>query len=251
MEIKINRHDDGKRRFGFAYYKNSWYDKYNGKRLFGFNYYNKEKLGFCDFIEVIKEDLLKHISKNRGFICEEDLFMPKRQGIINEKGRYIHFTINYDYGDDDHGFSYCDDINFGVNGICVFKFVKDLLNCANEEYKEWLKEYVDENMGGAYRYVNEDYVRLNGYDEYYGRVDGYEGYYDKECNINKFDKEFTVYSLEVDIYVNEDKIIHKKKFYKSLYDDLMKVAWHPSRYLDWCIDVEELKFLEELWGDED
>ena len=32
----------------------------------------------------------------------------------------------------------------------------------------------------------------------------------------------------------------------------MPIAWHPSRYLDWCIDFEELKFLEEeVFGEED
>ena len=69
-------------------------------------------------------------------------------------------------------------------------------------------------------------------------------------NFNRGD-DFIIDSMVVSICTNPYKINHKNKFYKSLYDDLMKVAWHPSRYLDWCIDVEELKFLEELWGDED
>ena len=29
----------------------------------------------------------------------------------------------------------------------------------------------------------------------------------------------------------------------------MVIAWHPSRYLDWCIDVEELRDLKERWGE--
>ena len=226
MEIK-NNHDDCKRRFSFDYYKKSWYDKDNGKRLFGFNYYNKEKLGFCDFIEVIKEDLLKHISKNRGF--------------IHEKDRYIYFTINYDDDCVEYGFGCHSNINFGVNGICVDKFVKDLLNCANEEYEERLKEYVDENVGVYYPYFNGEYVNyFDYYDNYYGGVDGY---YDKECNINKFDKEFTVLSLEVDIYVNEYKINHKNKFYKNLNKEIKEAVWDYN----WYLDFEELRDLNKRW----
>ena len=172
------------------------------------NYLNEKELSFCDFIEEIKEDLLKKISKNRCF--------------IDEKNSHIYFEIiYYDDNDDDDGISYYADINFGVNGICTDKFVKDLLNCANEDYNEWLKEYVEENFGGIYHYVNEDYVRLGGYDDYYGRDGIYKGYYDKECNIDKFDNNFIVDVLLVNIYVNADKLSHKKKFYKKLYDELM------------------------------
>ena len=59
-------------------------------------------------------------------------------------------------------------------------------------------------------------------------------------------------SIVVQIRIDKYKLEHKEKFYKDLYDDLMAVTWHPSRYLDWCIDFEELKFLEEeVFGEED
>ena len=83
------------------------------------------------------------------------------------------------------------------------------------------------------------------------------GYYDKECIINNFDKKYIVNSIDLNIYFRKDlnddliKAIHKNKFYKDLHDELMVIAWHPSRYLDWCIDVEELKFLKGVWGEED
>ena len=94
---------------------------YNGVRLIDFYYYNKKKLGFCFFIEEIKEDLLKHISKNRGFILNENIIF------------LIDYTdYKYFLGHIIDEF----DIIFGVNGICVKKFVKDLLNCANEYYKK-------------------------------------------------------------------------------------------------------------------
>ena len=30
-------------------------------------------------------------------------------------------------------------------------------------------------------------------------------------------------------------------------DELMPVAWHPSRYWDWCMDEDEKKTAEQLW----
>ena len=32
---------------------------------------------------------------------------------------------------------------------------------------------------------------------------------------------------------------HKARYYKSLYAELLPIAWHPDRYLDWCIDEYE------------
>ena len=48
--------------------------------------------------------------------------------------------------------------------------------------------------------------------------------------------------------MNPYRRIHKSTFYRDLHDDLMPVAWHPDRFLDWCVDIEELKCLEERWG---
>ena len=32
---------------------------------------------------------------------------------------------------------------------------------------------------------------------------------------------------------------HKARYYKSLYAELLPIAWHPDRYLDWCLDEDE------------
>ena len=32
-------------------------------------------------------------------------------------------------------------------------------------------------------------------------------------------------------------------------DELMPIAWHPSRAVDWCFDEEEKKDLKHLWGE--
>ena len=70
-----------------------------------------------------------------------------------------------------------------------------------------------------------------------------------EINPHKLEHKNKFYK---DLHDDLMKAIHKRKFYKDLHDELMVVAWRPTRYLDWCIDFEELKFLkEEVWGDED
>ena len=33
--------------------------------------------------------------------------------------------------------------------------------------------------------------------------------------------------------------IHKKQYYKSLHKELLPVAWHPDRYINWCLDEDE------------
>ena len=40
---------------------------------------------------------------------------------------------------------------------------------------------------------------------------------------------------------------HKKKYQMGIEDELMPVAWHPSRYWDWCMDEDEKKTAEQLW----
>ena len=32
------------------------------------------------------------------------------------------------------------------------------------------------------------------------------------------------------------------------WEELMPIAWHPTRILEWCLDVEELEYLKERWG---
>ena len=37
-------------------------------------------------------------------------------------------------------------------------------------------------------------------------------------------------------------------FLKDLYDELIPIAWHPSRVLEWCLDFEESKGFESALG---
>ena len=38
----------------------------------------------------------------------------------------------------------------------------------------------------------------------------------------------------------------RKKLKKDTYDELAPIAWHPDRWWDWCVDIEEKKELEKL-----
>ena len=106
-----------------------------------------------------------------------------------------------------------------MNGIYTDKFARDLLDLVNEECYLWLKTY---------------FIYDGGID--YGD--------DDEDDIN----DFIIDTFEVTIYTDVYKILHKRNFYKDLYDDLMSIAWHPDRYIDWCLDFEELRDLKERWG---
>ena len=39
---------------------------------------------------------------------------------------------------------------------------------------------------------------------------------------------------------------HKLKFSRKIADELAPVAWHPDRWWDWCIDIEEKKEIQKL-----
>ena len=67
----------------------------------------------------------------------------------------------------------------------------------------------------------------------------------RAVSIKDFDNKYIITEIFFGRVYDYFKILHKKKFHKYLRDELMVVAWHPTRYLDWCIDFEELRFLEE------
>ena len=47
--------------------------------------------------------------------------------------------------------------------------------------------------------------------------------------------------------INEYKIRHKESFnYKDFYEELMKYAYNPHRFIDWCYDEDQKKSLYEF-----
>ena len=59
-----------------------------------------------------------------------------------------------------------------------------------------------------------------------------------------------------DYWVNNDGVIkwhneeshQKRKTQKaSIKKELMRIAWHPSRYWDWCMSEDEKQETEKLW----
>ena len=41
---------------------------------------------------------------------------------------------------------------------------------------------------------------------------------------------------------------HYNKFYRKIAKELLPIAWHPDRAVDWCFDEDEKKDLHILWG---
>ena len=44
------------------------------------------------------------------------------------------------------------------------------------------------------------------------------------------------------------KAQHRRIFLNGIWEELMSVAWHPSRFVYWCLDVEEFQEVKERWG---
>ena len=49
--------------------------------------------------------------------------------------------------------------------------------------------------------------------------------------------------------VNDDlfRYHHKRKLSRRIQNDPLPVAWHPDRFLDWCVDEEEKRFFARMW----
>ena len=138
--------------------------------------------------------------------------ISKNRGFINKDREVIDFEV------------FC---SYKKNNMFSFYFLMDM---DNDEI--FIDEFTRNLLYKAYEF--DDYGLI------YYNENG-----DLDCDNDLDIKDFFIFSIKVKLYTDEYKILHKKKFYKDLYDDLMVATWHPSRYLDWCIDFEELKFLEE------
>ena len=58
-----------------------------------------------------------------------------------------------------------------------------------------------------------------------------------------------------DYYCNNDTLIEQYDRYKkrkaqkaSIKEEILPIAWHPSRYWDWCMLEDEKKETEKLWA---
>ena len=179
-----------------------------------FKYFNEKELEIGDFIDSMNKDLLKVISKNYGFL---------------DKDSPADIKITYFGKNDGEMFIYYwedDEIDFD-KGLILFDEISELLiDNANDSYERRQKQKYFMNI-----YNDED--------------DDDDDYYANSMN------DFIIDSIKITLCKDAHKVLHKKKFYNDLHNDLMAVAWHPSRYLDWCIDFEELRDLKERWGEED
>ena len=50
-------------------------------------------------------------------------------------------------------------------------------------------------------------------------------------------------ALETDLF----RWHHKKKYQMGIKEELLPIAWHPSRYWDWCMAEDEKKILENFF----
>ena len=49
---------------------------------------------------------------------------------------------------------------------------------------------------------------------------------------------------ECDDIRRKSQVVHKNLHYAALRDELMRMAWHPNRYWDWCVPEDEKRELE-------
>ena len=54
--------------------------------------------------------------------------------------------------------------------------------------------------------------------------------------------------LEIGTYDEIEASYYKrKKLKKDIHNELALIAWHPKRWWDWCVDIEEKKEVEKMW----
>ena len=94
-------------------------------------YRNDKKLGIYDFIEEIKEDLIKGLLKSREFI---PIFSSFGDYIFEDSILVEVLYYNKNNISCKSVIGFLKDKDFGVNGICARDFVKELLENANKDY---------------------------------------------------------------------------------------------------------------------
>jgi hypothetical protein len=48
-------------------------------------------------------------------------------------------------------------------------------------------------------------------------------------------------------YINRTNIFKKKKLLKIYEKELIEKTWHPSRFLNWCLDIDKLHYIKTLY----
>ena len=87
-----------------------------------FEYINEKRLGIYDFVESIKTDLTKKISKNRGFINEKFIGFEIWSTNNRCEEQTLFFSVNTK--------------KFDVESLPTDKFVSVILREANDNYRE-------------------------------------------------------------------------------------------------------------------
>ena len=183
-------------------------------------YFNEEELEIDDFVDSMNKDLLKVISKNYGFLEKDSLVDLKiRYFNKNDGERFVYYFED-------------DEIDLD-KGLILYDEIRELLvDKANFIYEDRNNRKRDSRF----------FHYQNGYDEdEESDEEDDDDYYADSMN------DFIVSSIKIILYRNAYKVLHKKKFYNDLYNDLMEVAWNPIRVLDWCIDFQELRDLKNRW----
>ena len=181
-------------------------------------YKNTKNLRVYDFIKSIKKDLLYNLSKNCAFIYEISLEY-KIKGFSYANGFYYNNE-------------------FGIDGVSVDDYIAvEVVDYANDQHNLDLQLIYDDD---DYPYELEYFV--NDVDIDYFEFTIHTHKY-KILHKEKFDEE-----IQEELLYESNRRIHKRNFYNDLWEDLLPIAWDPTRILNWCIDVEELEELKERWG---
>ena len=192
-------------------------------------YVNSEGLGFCDFMCSVEDKILRDFSRNRAFA---------------KYFRATFFLLDRKFGD------FClvlhGDNKFAVNGLPINDIVRHVLKRANDNYHFW--SWIRRDRSKHVCPYQRDYPHETKY-----TIDNIDGIgvnrLDVEIYIDKFRLLHKRKScIDSDLVVEVNRRAHKRIFNDEIREELMIVTWHPDRFLDWCVDIEELKFLEELWG---
>ena len=90
--------------------------------------------------------------------------------------------------------------------------------------KEWIDMWYDDDRGKSFEWYDDD-------------KDNFFELYDDD---NDDDDKYNLFEW-CNWYKNQ------KAQKSSIKDELVPIAWHPSRYWDWCMSEDEKQETEKLW----
>jgi hypothetical protein len=126
-----------------------------------------------------------------------------------------------------------DNFYFRLNFI---QLVENIIRNFEDYFDDWFKENILEYSEIFGNYNNRNIGYMNFLTLSALIINGINNAKNKGKDIKKVNEKFEKY---INIYESRYFITLKKKELKIFEEELIKKTWHPNRFFDWCLSIDE------------